>query len=123
MSQIKMGTAEARFADIIWQNEPVTSGQLAKMALAEFNWKKTTSFTVLKRLCDRGLFKNDGGTVTSIVSRDEYYARQSQQYVDEAFGGSLPAFVAAFTRHQSVSTEDLDEIQHMIDRIRKGGNQ
>lgn len=118
-----MGTAEARFADIIWQNEPVASGQLAKMALAEFNWKKSTSFTVLKRLCDRGLFKNDGGTVTSIVSRDEYYARQSQQYVDEAFGGSLPAFVAAFTRHQNVSSEDLDEIQHMIDCIRKGGNQ
>lgn len=123
MSGLRMGTAEAKFADIIWQNEPIPSGELAKLGNANFGWKKTTSFTVLKRLCERGLFKNERGIVTSLVSRDEYYAQQSQQYVEETFGGSLPAFVAAFTRRQSISAEDLDEIQHMIDRIRKGGQQ
>ena len=92
MSDIRMGEAESRFAEIIWNNEPLPSGQLAKLAEGELNWKKTTSFTVLKRLCDRGIFQNEGGTVTSKLSREEYYARHSQQYVAETFGGSLPAF-------------------------------
>lgn len=93
MSDIRMGEAESRFAEIIWNNEPLSSGQLAKLAEGELNWKKTTSFTVLKRLCDRGIFQNEGGTVTSKLSREEYYARHSQQYVAETFGGSLPAFL------------------------------
>ena len=82
MSDFRMGPAEARFADIIWENEPITSGQLAKIGLAEFNWKKTTSHTVLNRLCDRGLFKREDGVVTSLISREEYYARHSEAYVE-----------------------------------------
>lgn len=118
MSDLKMGTAEARFADIIWKNEPITSGQLAKIGLADFNWKKTTSHTVLKRLCERGLFKNEGGTVTSLISRDEYYARHSQQYVEETFGGSLPAFLAAFGTRKKLSDKEIEELRKVIEGMR-----
>lgn len=118
MSTLKMGTAEARFADVIWQNEPITSGQLAKIGATDFNWKKTTSHTVLKRLCERGLFQNEGGTVTSLISREEYYARHSEQYVEETFGGSLPAFLAAFGTRKKLSDEEIEELQKVIDSMR-----
>jgi len=118
MSDLKMGTAEARFADVIWANEPITSGQLAKIGAADFNWKKTTSHTVLKRLCERGLFKNEGGTVTSLISRDEYYARHSEQYVEETFGGSLPAFLAAFGTRKKLSDKEIEELQKVIEGMR-----
>lgn len=118
MSHLKMGTAEARFADIIWQKEPITSGQLAKIGAEEFNWKKTTSHTVLKRLCERGLFQNDGGTVTSLISREEYYARHSEQYVEETFGGSLPAFLAAFGTRKKLSDKEIEELQKVIESMR-----
>lgn len=119
MSDLRMGTAEARFADIIWEKEPITSGQLAKIGLAEFNWKKTTSHTVLKRLCERGLFKNEGGTVTSLISRQEYYARHSEAYVQETFGGSLPAFLAAFGTRKQLSDQEVDELKKLIDSMRR----
>ena len=118
MSDLKMGTAEARFADVIWANEPITSGQLAKIGATDFNWKKTTSHTVLKRLCERGLFKNEGGTVTSLISRDEYYARHSEQYVEETFGGSLPAFLAAFGTRKKLSDKEIEELQKVIEGMR-----
>lgn len=118
MSDLRMGTAEARFADIIWEKEPITSGQLAKLGLAEFNWKKTTSHTVLKRLCERGLFKNEGGLVTSLISRDEYYARHSEAYVQETFGGSLPAFLAAFGTRKQLSDSEVDELKKLIEAMR-----
>jgi len=118
MSDLKMGTAEARFADVIWRNEPITSGQLAKIGATDFNWKKTTSHTVLKRLCERGLFQNEGGTVTSLISRDEYYARHSEQYVEEAFGGSLPAFLAAFGTRKKLSDPEIEELKKLIDSMR-----
>lgn len=118
MSDLKMGTAEARFADVIWQNEPITSGQLAKIGATDFNWKKTTSHTVLKRLCERGLFKNEGGTVTSLISRNEYYARHSEQYVEETFGGSLPAFLAAFGTRKKLSDKEIEELQKVIEGMR-----
>ena len=118
MSELKMGTAEARFADVIWANEPITSGQLAKIGATDFNWKKTTSHTVLKRLCERGLFKNEGGTVTSLISRDEYYARHSEQYVEETFGGSLPAFLAAFGTRKKLSDKEIEELQRVIESMR-----
>ena len=108
MSDLKMGTAEARFADIIWEREPITSGQIAKIGAEEFNWKKSTSHTVLRRLCERGLFKNEDGTVTSLISREEYYARHSEQYVEDTFGGSLPAFLAAFGTRKKLSDEEID---------------
>lgn len=119
MSDFKIGSAEARFADLIWENEPVTSGQMAKLGAAEFNWKKTTSFTVLKRLCDRGIFKNENGTVTSLISRDEFYAHHSVQYVQETFGGSLPAFLSAFCSSSELSDEEIDELQGVIERMRR----
>lgn len=87
MHELRMGTAEARFADIIWNNEPISSGDLAKIANKEFNWKKTTSFTVLKRLCERGLFQNQNDTVTSLIPKKEFYSRHSELYVKETFGG------------------------------------
>ena len=96
MSNKKMGVLESRFADFIWNNEPVTSGQLVKMAEKELSWKSTTSYTVLKRLCERGIFQNKDGAVTSLISREEFYALQSEQFVEETFDGSLPAFLAAF---------------------------
>ena len=95
MSNKKMGVLESRFADFIWNNEPVTSGQLVKMAEKELSWKSTTSYTVLKRLCERGIFQNKDGAVTSLISREEFYALQSEQFVEETFDGSLPHLAAA----------------------------
>lgn len=88
------------------------------MANKEFEWKKTTSFTVLKRLCDRGLFQNQNGTITSLISREELYARHSEQYVEEAFGGSLPAFLTAFGTKKKLTDKEIDEIQRIINSMR-----
>lgn len=115
MSEITMGQVEARFAGIIWDREPVTASELARLAAAELGWKKTTSYTVLRRLCDKGIFKNDGGTVTSLLSREDFQAMQSRQTVDAAFGGSLPAFVAAFTRGRGLSEAERAELRALID--------
>ena len=110
-----MGAAESRFADLVWEFEPVASGKLSKIAEERLGWKKTTSFTVLKRLCDKGFFRNDKGTVTSLISREEFYSRQSESFVDTAYKGSLPAFVAAFTERKGLEQDDLDEIRRMLD--------
>ena len=118
MSNKKMGVIESRFADFIWSGEPITSGQLVKMAEKELGWKATTSYTVLKRLCERGIFQNKDGAVTSLISREEYYALQSEQYVDETFGGSLPAFLAAFGTRKRLSDKEIDELQKIIDGMR-----
>ena len=113
-----MGTAEARFADMIWEREPISSGDLAKLANEEFGWKKTTSFTVLKRLCERNLFQNQNSTVTSLISREEFYARHSESYVEKTFGGSLPAFLAAFGTRKKLTDKEIAEIQKIIDSMR-----
>ena len=118
MSDLRMGAAEARFADIIWENEPITSGQLAKIGLAQFNWKKTTSHTVVNRLCERGLFQKENGVVTSLISRKEYYARHSEAYVEETFGGSLPAFLAAFSTRKQLSDAEVEELKKLIEAMR-----
>ena len=118
MSDYKMGAAEAKFADLIWENEPLTSGQLSKLGEGALHWKKTTCFTVLKRLCDRGIFQNQGGTVTSLISRREFYARNSEAYVEETFGGSLPAFLAAFGARKKLSDREVDELQKLIEQMR-----
>lgn len=119
MSDLRMGTAEARFADIIWEKEPITSGELAQIGLKEFNWKRTTSHTVLNRLCDRGLFKKENGVVTSLISREEYYARHSEAYVEETFRGSLPAFLAAFGTRKQLSDAEVDELKKLIEGMRR----
>ena len=98
MSDWKLGAVESRFADLIWQGEPMTSTQLVRRAEEALGWKKSTTYTVLKRLCQRGIFQNQDGVVTALVSNEEFCARQSEEFVEEAFSGSLPAFLTAFTR-------------------------
>jgi len=119
MSEKKMGLLESKFADFIWNNEPIASGQLVKMAERELNWKSTTSYTVLKRLCDRGIFQNQGGTVTSLISRDEFYALQSERFVEETFDGSLPAFLAAFGSRKKMSDAEIEDLKKIIDGFRR----
>ena len=114
MGELQMGVIESRFADIIWQNEPVATTELVKLSQQELNWKKTTTYTVLKRLCDKGIFRNDNGTVTSVISKSDFYSVQSEKFVDETFGGSLPAFLAAFTARKSLTREEVDELRRMV---------
>lgn len=116
--EIKLGEVEARFADIIWQNEPMHSRELAEAAEGELGWKKSTTYTILKRLCDRGLFQNQKGIVTSLVSKDEFHALQSEKFVDETFAGSLPAFLAAFSTRKKLSESEVEELQAIIDSMR-----
>ena len=118
MADIRMGAAETQFAEMIWENEPIASGTLAKKAEEILHWKKTTSFTVLKRLCERGIFQNQTGIVTSLISRDEFFARHSEQYVQENFGGSLPAFMAAFSTRRKLSDKEIEEMKHLIEKMR-----
>ena len=115
MSEIQLGVIESRFADMIWEKEPVTSTELVKLAEPEFNWKRTTTHTVIKRLCDKGLFSNDKGMVSALISRDQFYSLQSRQFVENAFGGSLPAFIAAFTNGAKLSPKEAKAIRKMID--------
>lgn len=110
---------ERRFADLIWDNEPISSGELVKLCETELSWKKSTTYTVLKKLCERGIFRNEQGTVTSRLSRQEFAARQSQQFVDETFHGSLPAFLAAFSRRKKLSDEEVTQLQRLIDENRR----
>ncbi len=113
--EIQLGVIEARYADMIWEHEPVTSSELVKMATVEFNWKRTTAHNVLRRLIDKGLFQNENGLVTAVISRDEFYSKQSKQYVEDTFAGSLPAFIAAFTQNSKLTQEEAKAIRKMID--------
>ncbi len=115
MDEIKLGIVEEKFADLIWQNEPIPSGELVKLCEKELNWKKSTTYTVLRKLCERGLFKNENGAVTSLMSKDEFFAIQSEKFVDETFKGSLPAFIAAFSSRKKLSEKEVAEIRRMID--------
>lgn len=115
MRELQMGAIESRFADIIWEHEPLSTVELSRYGLEKLNWKKTTCYTVLKRLCDKGIFQNDNGTVTSVISRQDFYSMQSERFVEDTFGGSLPAFLAAFTARKSLSSEEVAELRRMID--------
>ena len=119
MSEYKLGMVESKFADIIWCNEPVTSRELAKLAFEQLEWKKSTTYTVLKRLCERGIFINDNGVVRSIITKTDFYALQSKEFVDESFNGSLPAFVAAFSSRKKLSDDEIEQLQRMIDSMRR----
>lgn len=121
METPKIFESEYRFCLILWEHEPVTASELVKLCQEQLGWKRTTTYTVIKRLSERGVLKNEDGTVTSLVSKDEVQASEIDELVEKKFEGSLPAFVAAFTKHQNISEEELDEVQRMIDRIRKGG--
>ncbi len=118
MIDMSLGEIEGKFADIIWENEPITSTELAKKSEAALGWKKSTSFTVLKRLCNKGIFKTDRGTVTSVITRNDFYSRQSERFVNQTFDGSLPAFIASFTSRKRLSDKEIAEIQRMIDKYR-----
>ena len=120
MLDLELGEVQARFADIVWAREPVGSGELVRICEKELNWKKPTTYTVLRKLCEKGLFKNEGGIVSSLISREEFYGAKSKQFVKESFGGSLPAFIAAFASGKELSDGEVDEIQRMIDAYRKG---
>ena len=119
MDDKKLGFVESKFADIIWQHEPISSGELVKRCETELHWKKPTTYTVLRRLCERGIFQNEGGTVRSLISREEFYALQSERFVEENFAGNLPSFLAAFTRRRSLSADEIAEIRKMIDSYRE----
>ena len=119
MAEYKLGEVESVFSDIIWNNEPLSSRRLAELAQERLNWKRTTTYTVLKRLCDRELFQNKDSIVTSLVSREEFYARQSEQFVEETFQGSLPAFLAAFGSRKKLSDAEIEELQKVIDAMRR----
>lgn len=114
-----MGALESRFADIIWSHEPLLSKDLVKMAEEALKWKPTTSYTVLKRLCERGIFQLQDKTVTSRISREEFYGMKSEQFVEETFDGSLPAFLAAFGSRKKLTDEEVDELKRLIDGMRR----
>lgn len=114
MNDYQMGAVEARFADIIWENEPISSSELARRSEEQLNWKKSTSYTVLKRLCDKGIFQNCGGIVTSTVSKQDFYALKSEKFVEDTFKGSLPAFLAAFTARKELTSDEVTYLRKMI---------
>lgn len=114
MTEIKLGLVEAQFADIIWANAPLTTKELVTLCEKSLNWKRTTTYTVLKKLCDRGLFAVTDRVITVKISRDAFYSIQCEQFVEDTFRGSLPAFIAAFTSRKPLSTKELAEIKNLL---------
>lgn len=121
MENPKIFESEYRFCLILWENEPVTTVQLVKLCQEQLGWKRTTTYTVIKRLAERGVLSNENGTVKALISKEDAQASEIDELVEKKFEGSLPAFVAAFTKRKDISDAELDEVQRMIDRIRKGG--
>lgn len=120
MNEYQLGAVESRFADIIWENEPISSAALAKRSEELLKWKKSTTYTVLKRLCDKGIFRNDKGTVTSVISKRDFYALQSEKFVEENFNGSLPAFLAAFTGRKRLTKREVEELRRLVNEYEEG---
>ena len=118
MADYRLGEIEMRFAELIWQNEPVASGDLVKFAQKELSWKKSTTYTILRRLCEREIFQNKDSVVTSLLSKEEFLAGQSEKFVEETFSGSLPQFLAAFSMRKKLSDKEIEEIQRFIDENR-----
>ena len=123
MDENRLGMMEGRFADIIWTSAPISTGELVKICGTEFGWKRTTTYTMLKRLCQRGIFEHDNGTVIVVMPKEKFHQKQSEQFVADTFGGSLPAFIATFTKGKTLSDEEADEIQRLIDKSRNKGDQ
>lgn len=115
MADIRLGFVEAKFADIVWQNAPLTTKELIVLCADALNWKRTTTYTVLKKLCERGILKMEDSIVTVLIDKEEFHARQSENFVEQNFQGSLPAFLAAFTTRKSLSKEEVEQIRKMID--------
>ena len=122
METPKVFESEYRFCLILWENEPIKSSRLVELCKEQLGWKPTTTYTVIKRLSERGVLKNENTVVTSLVSKDEVQAAELNEMVEKTFEGSLPAFIAAFTKHQKISDAEIDAVQEMIDRYRKGGS-
>ena len=121
MEPYKLGEMEQRFADMIWEQAPIASGALAKLCEEAFGWKRTTSYTMLKRLCERGIFANQGGTVTVLMSKEEFQAAQGEQFLNENFNGSLPQFLLAFSRRKKLSGQEVEELKKLIEEYEEGG--
>lgn len=120
MDTPKVFESEYRFCLILWENEPIKSSKLVELCKEQLGWKPTTTYTVIKRLSERGVLKNENTVVTSLVSKDQVQAAELNEMVEKTFEGSLPAFIAAFTKHQKISDAEIDAVQQMIDRYRKG---
>ncbi|MBQ7800458.1 MAG: BlaI/MecI/CopY family transcriptional regulator [Oscillospiraceae bacterium] len=120
MENARLGAVEARFADIVWKNEPLTTRELVNLCEKELNWKRTTTYTVLKKLCERGIFLTENSKVTALVSREEFYAIQSEKFVEDTFDGSLPAFLAAFTARKALTDEEVNELRRMVKEYEEG---
>ena len=120
MTDFELGAVQERFADIVWANEPIGSGDLVKICERELNWKKPTTYTVLRKLCEKGLFKNENGVVTSLVSKEAFYSARSEQIIETSYSGSLPAFIAAFISRKKLTASEAEEIQRMIDAFKEG---
>lgn len=116
----KIFESEYRFCLILWENEPIKSSELVNLCKEQLGWKPTTTYTVIKRLSERGVLKNDATVVTSLVSKEQVQASQIDEIVEKTFEGSLPAFIAAFTKHQKLTENEIDAVQKMIDTYRKG---
>ena len=119
METPKVFESEYRFCLILWEHEPVKSSDLVNLCRDQLGWKPTTTYTVIKRLSERGVLKNENTIVTSLVSKEEVQASQMNEMVERTFEGSLPAFIAAFVKHQKISKQEIDTLQEMIDRYRK----
>ncbi len=115
MKEYKLTESEEKFAELIWQNEPIGSGDLVKLCEKEMNWKKSTTYTVLKKLCEKGIFQNENAIVSSLITKDEYYAKQSIRFVEDTFGESLPKFLTAFIGAKKLSKHQAEELKKLID--------
>jgi BlaI family penicillinase repressor len=118
LEDYKLGAMETKFAELIWDNEPINSGELVRLCEKEFGWKKSTTYTMLRRLCERGLFQNTDAVVSSIITRQDFLALQSEQFVEETFDGSLPLFLAAFSRRKKLTEKEISELQKLINEFR-----
>ena len=120
MQDLKLGPIETRFAHIVWEHAPLSTARLVELCAQELQWKRTTTYTVLKKLSEKGLFRTENSTVTVLMTREEFEAVQSTAFVEETFRGSLPAFVAAFTRKKEISPQELRELRQLLDRYEEG---
>lgn len=118
MADLKLGVIETRFAEIIWNSEPITTAELVKRCAEELQWKRTTTYTVLKKLSEKGIFKTENSVVTAVISKQEFEAMQSEQFVEETFEGSLPAFLAAFGTRKKLTDREIDEMKALIEKMR-----
>lgn len=119
MKEYKLAEGEARFAQLIWRKEPISSPELVKLCEKEFNWKKSTTYTVLKKLCDRGIFQNEKAVVTSLISEEEFHAYRSRKFVEDSFGGSIPKFLTAFMGGKKLTEKQAEEIKDLIDSFKE----